>query len=166
MRRHRTRHGGAGTAAETDVALHRADVSLAWNERPTCERDASGGAGTISRMQKPTLRTYEGFRAVNNAVTLPASSSVRLQRNGPVKVQCARIAGVEVPNKKRIETSLTYVNARRDDRVNKGRGTSEGDAIVVRVSAFVPCYLSLMAGYERTAETVGIARFEIRMRSC
>uniref|UniRef100_A0A7S3U9T8 30S ribosomal protein S13, chloroplastic n=1 Tax=Picocystis salinarum TaxID=88271 RepID=A0A7S3U9T8_9CHLO len=58
---------------------------------------------------KPTLRTYEGFRAVNNAVTLPASSSVRLQRNGPVKVQCARIAGVEVPNKKRIETSLTYI---------------------------------------------------------
>eukprot|EP00894_Picocystis_sp_ML_P001716 jgi/Pico_ML_1/52233/g2968.t3 len=30
-------------------------------------------------------------------------------RNGPVKVQCARIAGVEVPNKKRIETSLTYI---------------------------------------------------------
>jgi len=53
------------------------------------------------------------------AVTLPGSDHLRVGSSGASKwgsgfkslvIQCARIGGVEIPNKKRIETSLQYVH--------------------------------------------------------
>eukprot|EP00894_Picocystis_sp_ML_P001718 jgi/Pico_ML_1/52235/g2968.t2 len=73
--------------------------------------------GTGKRGPKPFADTYAhdfpdpiepnamAARCSANFGTMRTSTA----RNGPVKVQCARIAGVEVPNKKRIETSLTYI---------------------------------------------------------
>ena len=126
------------------------------NGRLSCERDSRDDPGTHIWTQKPTLRTYEGFRAVNNAVTLPASSSVRLQRNGPVKVQCARIAGVEVPNKKRIETSLTYVNASYAEPAPRRTLGSEG---TVLCCSRMGCLLRA-TGMERPWSVECMIRFE------
>merc|ERR1711976_114260 len=54
------------------------------------------------------LSTFEGLRA---KAAVQQNNVVRFNqaRRAPLQVQAARVAGVEIPNKKRIETSLTYI---------------------------------------------------------
>ncbi|CAL5227642.1 g10648 [Coccomyxa viridis] len=58
------------------------------------------------------LRSFEGFRAVHTC----RSFELKAQRSAqapfgrmPLRIQAARVGGVEIPNAKRIEFSLRYV---------------------------------------------------------
>lgn len=57
-----------------------------------------------------TLRSYEGFRAgapVKTAAVAPRMQSAI--RRMPLKIEAARVGGVEIPNQKRIEFALQYI---------------------------------------------------------
>uniref|UniRef100_A0A7S1SV42 30S ribosomal protein S13, chloroplastic n=1 Tax=Tetraselmis chuii TaxID=63592 RepID=A0A7S1SV42_9CHLO len=54
------------------------------------------------------LQGFEGLRA-NTPVVRSNTVRVVQPRRGSLQVQAARVANVEIPNKKRIETSLTYI---------------------------------------------------------
>ena len=57
-----------------------------------------------------TLKSYEGFRA--GAPVKTAAAAPRMQaafRRMPLKIEAARVGGVEIPNQKRVEFSLQYI---------------------------------------------------------
>ncbi|KAL4424054.1 hypothetical protein ABPG75_001355 [Micractinium tetrahymenae] len=57
---------------------------------------------------KQTLKSFEGFKAVQAAA--PVAKAVQMPfRRTPLRVQAARIGGVEVPNQKYVEFSLQYI---------------------------------------------------------
>eukprot|EP00210_Caulerpa_lentillifera_P004238 g4042.t1 len=56
------------------------------------------------------ISRYSGFRRLeSNVVTHRPESSRTLKSRSPLEINCARIVNVEIPNKKRIECSLTYI---------------------------------------------------------
>lgn len=57
------------------------------------------------------LKNYEGFRASSSPSVHIAASAPRAQfsRRMPLKIEAARVGGVEIPNQKRIEFSLQYI---------------------------------------------------------
>lgn len=61
---------------------------------------------------QPTLRRYEGFRAGQAFKPTPivanTARAAQLSRL-PLRIECARVGGVEIPNQKRIEYSLQYI---------------------------------------------------------
>jgi hypothetical protein len=56
------------------------------------------------------FKHYEGFRASGPSVQIAASAPrVQFSRRTPLKIEAARVGGVEIPNQKRIEYSLQYI---------------------------------------------------------
>jgi len=56
-----------------------------------------------------TLRSYEGFRAAVPVRTAAAAPRLQTFRRTPLKIEAARVGGVEIPNQKNIEFSLQYI---------------------------------------------------------
>jgi len=56
-----------------------------------------------------TIRSYEGFRAGAPVRTAAAAPRLQAFRRMPLKIEAARVGGVEIPNQKRIEFSLQYI---------------------------------------------------------
>ncbi|CAL8462336.1 g1869 [Coccomyxa elongata] len=66
----------------------------------------------VSQSASTSLRSFEGFRAGH--VCRPAQVLAQKSRQVaghrlPLRIQAARVGGVEIPNQKRIEYSLQYV---------------------------------------------------------
>mmetsp|Transcript_6118 Transcript_6118/g.15484 ORF Transcript_6118/g.15484 Transcript_6118/m.15484 type:complete len:142 (-) Transcript_6118:270-695(-) len=63
---------------------------------------------TVGGGRAQGLPTFDGLRATAPMVQ---SNVVRFvqPRRAPLQVQAARVANVEIPNKKRVETALTYI---------------------------------------------------------
>ena len=56
------------------------------------------------------LQSYDGFRAVAPVRATIVSRGVQAAfRRTPLKIEAARVGGVEIPNQKRIEFSLQYI---------------------------------------------------------
>eukprot|EP00898_Chlorokybus_atmophyticus_P001310 jgi/Chlat1/217/Chrsp1S03127 len=53
--------------------------------------------------------TYTGLRAQRPAAKAAAQPAPQRPGRGALVIRAARVAGVEIPNNKRIETSLTYI---------------------------------------------------------
>ncbi|KAK9818239.1 hypothetical protein WJX72_009277 [[Myrmecia] bisecta] len=77
---------------------------------------ANALATQMSGMRLPqgpavVLRSFEGFRAsaVHRAAQLPVARAQVFGQRIPLKIECARVGGVEIPNQKRIEYSLRYI---------------------------------------------------------
>ncbi|DBA92723.1 hypothetical protein WJX77_004415 [Trebouxia sp. C0004] len=68
---------------------------------------SSSSAGRPS----PTLRCYEGFRASapRHSVHVCRQAIQTIRRQIPLRIECARVGGMEIPNQKRIEFSLQYI---------------------------------------------------------
>ncbi|GMH39471.1 hypothetical protein BSKO_07369 [Bryopsis sp. KO-2023] len=73
-------------------------------------------AGLTAQMSRLTLRDsckpvprFEGFRSVGQAPKAAYKPAKVSFGRVPLHIQCARVANVEIPNAKRIETSLTYI---------------------------------------------------------
>uniref|UniRef100_A0A061SCD0 Small subunit ribosomal protein S13 n=1 Tax=Tetraselmis sp. GSL018 TaxID=582737 RepID=A0A061SCD0_9CHLO len=64
---------------------------------------------TIGGGKSQKLQVFEGLRSQGSSNISQRASSISQARRTPLRIQAARIANVEVPNKKRIETSLTYI---------------------------------------------------------
>mmetsp|Transcript_7415 Transcript_7415/g.20940 ORF Transcript_7415/g.20940 Transcript_7415/m.20940 type:complete len:169 (+) Transcript_7415:141-647(+) len=63
---------------------------------------------TLGGGRSQSIKTFEGLKA--NSIVQNNVVAFRPQvRRAPLEIKAARIANVEVPNKKRIETALTYV---------------------------------------------------------
>lgn len=56
-----------------------------------------------------TIRSYEGFRAGAPVRTAAAAPRLQAFRRMPLKIEAARVGGVEIPNQKKIEFSLQYI---------------------------------------------------------
>lgn len=66
----------------------------------------------LGHRQAPVIRHFEGLRA--GAAAKPVRAQVLpqhqvVQRRTPLHIQAARVAGVEIPNQKRIEYALQYI---------------------------------------------------------
>jgi len=57
-----------------------------------------------------TLRNYDGLRAAAPVKSAAAARGVQAAfRRVPLKIEAARVGGVEIPNAKPIEYSLQYI---------------------------------------------------------
>lgn len=58
------------------------------------------------------MKNYNGFRAVS-AIKVPSTVARNVtysaSRRAPLRVQAARVGGVEIPNAKYVEFSLQYI---------------------------------------------------------
>ena len=76
-----------------------------------------------------------------------SSTLLQIVRRQPLRIECARVGGVEIPNQKRIEFSLQYIY---------GVGHTTAKAILVEtVSGYVGCVV-----------TAGYAKMLLRCLSC
>lgn len=65
---------------------------------------------SLAGTRSTTLRSFEGFRA--SAPRCPVHAcrqATQIVRRQPLRIECARVGGVEIPNQKRIEFSLQYI---------------------------------------------------------
>ncbi|GAB4815064.1 hypothetical protein N2152v2_002110 [Parachlorella kessleri] len=58
----------------------------------------------------PTLKRFEGFKAAAAFKNAPTAKAVQVAfRKAPLRIECARVGGVEIPNQKFVEFSLQYI---------------------------------------------------------
>lgn len=59
---------------------------------------------------KTTLKRFEGFKAKATFKNAATAKAVQVAfRKAPLKIECARVGGVEIPNQKYLEFSLQYI---------------------------------------------------------
>lgn len=56
-----------------------------------------------------TFKSFEGFKAVAPINQAPVARIALFSRRTPLKIEAARVGGVEIPNQKYIEFSLQYI---------------------------------------------------------
>ncbi|KAL3137220.1 Plastid ribosomal protein S13 [Trebouxia sp. C0010 RCD-2024] len=65
---------------------------------------------SLAGRHSTTLRSFEGFRASAPRFTVHVCRQpAQTVRRPPLRIECARVGGVEIPNQKRIEYSLQYI---------------------------------------------------------
>ena len=79
-----------------------------------CQRGAWRGASPLLGAAALAFRPQKSLTLVAHVApcqTLRAAGSVRAVGRGKLTIRAARVAGVEIPNQKRLETALTCARA-------------------------------------------------------
>lgn len=83
-------------------------VIMAARIAPAAPRTLSASTTGQNTARMPTLKKFVGFKVAAFPATRQASKATPMAR-GALVVRAARVGGVDIPNQKRIETSLTYI---------------------------------------------------------